>query len=64
MSRAVAALLSILDLEKVADDSFRGACAPAVRKRVFGGQIISPDPHRLVGVAGKQRRERRPGRSR
>ncbi len=41
MSQAVAALIALLDLERIGENSFRGACAPAVRKRVFGGQIIA-----------------------
>jgi len=41
MSNALAALLSILDLEEIGENSFRGQCPQSLRKRVFGGQIIA-----------------------
>ena len=41
MSKAVAELLTTLDLEQIGDNSFRGHSAQAIRKRVFGGQIIA-----------------------
>ena len=40
MSAAVAELLATLDLEQIGEDRFRGLCPQAIRKRVFGGQII------------------------
>jgi acyl-CoA thioesterase-2 len=40
MSTAVAELLATLDLEQLGENSFRGLCPQAIRKRVFGGQII------------------------
>ena len=40
MSPAVAELLATLDLEQIGADRFRGLCPQAIRKRVFGGQII------------------------
>ncbi len=41
MPQAIAALLDILDIERLGPDSFRGQCPLALRKRVFGGQIIA-----------------------
>lgn len=40
MSTAVAELLSILDLERLEDNLFRGFTPEAGRYRVFGGQVI------------------------
>ena len=40
MSEAVTELLATLDLEQVGENRFRGICRQAIRKRVFGGQII------------------------
>ena len=40
MSTAVEELLSILDLERLEDNLFRGQTADANRYRVFGGQVI------------------------
>lgn len=40
MSKAIAELLSILDLERLEDHLFRGVTPDASRYRVFGGQVI------------------------
>ena len=40
MSAALAELLATLDLEQTGENRFRGLCPLAIRKRVFGGQII------------------------
>ncbi len=40
MSKAVAELLSLLDLERLEDNLFRGVTPDASRYRVFGGQVI------------------------
>lgn len=56
MSDAVAALVDLLDLERIDDDLYRGKPAPNERGRAFGGQVAAQAMIAGLSAAGEHHR--------
>lgn len=55
IAAAVDSLQALMQVEEVGTNLFRGGCAPGVRGRVFGGQVVAQALAAATGTVGAER---------